>query len=46
LRDKADIAEAQAHEASPAGAAMSHDEFMAQLEDEDRQETATSTVGG
>ncbi|MEV2192616.1 hypothetical protein AB0I02_16745 [Streptomyces phaeochromogenes] len=41
MRDKADITEARAREAAPAGAAMSHDEFMAQLEDEDRQETAS-----
>ncbi|WP_157881492.1 hypothetical protein [Streptomyces phaeochromogenes] len=46
LQDKADIAEAQAREASPAGAAMSHAEFMAQLEEEDRRDTATSAVGG
>ncbi|MDQ1027310.1 hypothetical protein QF035_004892 [Streptomyces umbrinus] len=41
LRDEADIAEAQAREAAPSGAAMSHDEFMAQLEEEDRQEAAS-----
>jgi len=41
LRDEADIAEARAREADPAGAAMSHDEFMAQLEEEDRQEAAS-----
>ncbi|MBZ9639621.1 type II toxin-antitoxin system Phd/YefM family antitoxin [Streptomyces sp. PSKA30] len=37
LRDQADIAEARAREAAPAGPAMTHDEFMAQLEAEDRQ---------
>ncbi|MCX5603586.1 hypothetical protein OOK29_36160 [Streptomyces phaeochromogenes] len=36
----------QAREASPAGAAMSHEEFMARLEEGDRRETATSAVGG
>lgn len=38
---EADIAEARAREADPAGAAMSHDEFMAQLEEEDRQGPAS-----
>lgn len=37
LRDEADIAEARAREAVPAGAPMTHEEFMAQLEAEDRQ---------
>lgn len=41
LRDEADIAEAQAREAAPSGPSMSHDEFMAQLEEEDRQEAAS-----
>ncbi|MEV0932014.1 hypothetical protein ACFWCA_17340 [Streptomyces phaeochromogenes] len=41
LQDKADIAEARAREASPTGAAMSHEEFMAQLEEEDRREAAS-----
>ncbi|MGI5195994.1 hypothetical protein ACQEVY_20455 [Streptomyces sp. CA-288835] len=40
-RDEADIAEAQAREATPSGPAMSHDEFMAQLEAENRQEAAS-----
>jgi prevent-host-death family protein len=37
LRDQADLAEARAREAAPTGPAMAHDEFMAQLEAEDRQ---------
>lgn len=41
LRDEADIAEARAREASPGGPSMSHDEFMAQLEEEDRREAAS-----
>jgi hypothetical protein len=35
-RDEADIAEAQARTAAPAGPAVSHDDFMALLETEDR----------
>jgi hypothetical protein len=35
-RDEADIAEAQARMAAPAGPALSHDEFMALLAAEDR----------
>ncbi|MEU9894751.1 hypothetical protein ACIBCS_07245 [Streptomyces phaeochromogenes] len=49
LRDGAGIAEAQAREAREAisaGAAMSHDEFMARLEEEDRRETAASAIDG
>jgi prevent-host-death family protein len=41
LRDEADIAEARARRAAPSGPSMSHDEFMAQLEEEDRQEAAS-----
>jgi prevent-host-death family protein len=41
LRDEADIAEARAREASPGGPSMSHDDFMAQLEEEDRREAAS-----
>lgn len=41
LRDEADIAEARAREAAPAGPSMSHDAFMAQLEAEDRREAAS-----
>ncbi|MEV0217959.1 type II toxin-antitoxin system prevent-host-death family antitoxin [Streptomyces sp. NPDC050704] len=37
LRDEADIALARAREAAPATQSMAHDEFMAQLETEDRQ---------
>ncbi|MHA5052652.1 type II toxin-antitoxin system Phd/YefM family antitoxin [Streptomyces sp. SD15] len=37
LRDQVDVAEARAREAAPVGPAMTHDEFMAQLEAEDRQ---------
>lgn len=37
LRDQVDIAEARAREAAPAGSPMPHDEFMAQLEADDRQ---------
>ncbi|MEU9787752.1 hypothetical protein AB0H92_43525 [Streptomyces phaeochromogenes] len=37
LHDEADIAEAQARESAPSGPSMSHDEFMAQLEAEDRR---------
>ncbi|MEV2229714.1 hypothetical protein AB0H69_14210 [Streptomyces phaeochromogenes] len=52
LRDGAGIAEAQAREAREAreaisaGGAMSHDEFMARLEEEDRRETAASAIDG
>jgi hypothetical protein len=35
-RDEADIAAAQARTAAPAGPALSHDDFMALLETEDR----------
>jgi prevent-host-death family protein len=41
LRDEADVAEARAREAAAAGSSMSHDEFMAQLEAEDRREAAS-----
>lgn len=41
LRDEADLAEVRARQASPSGPSMSHDEFMAQLEAEDRQEAAS-----
>lgn len=41
LRDDADIAEARAREAARSGPSMAHDEFMAQLEDEDRREVAS-----
>lgn len=41
LRDAADIAEAAAREAAPTGPSMTHDEFMAQLEAEDRQAAAS-----
>ncbi|QIJ63351.1 type II toxin-antitoxin system Phd/YefM family antitoxin [Streptomyces sp. JB150] len=41
LRDEADIAEARAREASPGGPSMSHDEFMTQMEKEDRREAAS-----
>lgn len=41
LRDESDIAEARARQAAPTGPSMSHDEFMAQLEEEDRQEAAS-----
>ncbi|WP_416976349.1 type II toxin-antitoxin system Phd/YefM family antitoxin [Streptomyces sp. T028] len=41
LRDEADIAEARAREADPSGPSMTHDEFMAQLEEEDRREAAS-----
>lgn len=41
LRDEADIAEARAREAAPSGPSMSHDEFMAQLEAEDRRAAAS-----
>jgi prevent-host-death family protein len=37
LRDEADLAEARRREASPGGAPLGHDEFMAQLEAEDRE---------
>ncbi len=37
LRDEADIAEARLREADRRGTPLSHDAFMAQLEDEDRQ---------
>ncbi|WP_406862693.1 type II toxin-antitoxin system prevent-host-death family antitoxin [Streptomyces sp. HUAS MG47] len=37
LRDETDLAEAKAHEAEPTGPSMTHDEFMAQLEAEDRR---------
>ncbi|MER7954106.1 type II toxin-antitoxin system Phd/YefM family antitoxin [Streptomyces sp. NPDC096030] len=37
LRDEADIAEAQRREADPGGARLGHEEFMAQLEAEDRE---------
>ncbi|MET9456267.1 hypothetical protein ABZY05_14455 [Streptomyces canus] len=42
LRDEADIAEARAREAAPACPSMSHDEFTAQLEAEDRREAAVT----
>jgi hypothetical protein len=35
-RDEADIAEAQARTAAPAGPALAHEDFMALLEAEDR----------
>ncbi|MFJ4847374.1 MULTISPECIES: hypothetical protein [unclassified Streptomyces] len=35
LRDAADAAEAAAREAAPTGRSMTHDAFMAALEDED-----------
>jgi CO dehydrogenase/acetyl-CoA synthase epsilon subunit len=40
-RDEADIAEARAYEdeAAPSGPSMSHDEFLAQLDAEDRSRT-------
>ncbi|MEV7975968.1 type II toxin-antitoxin system Phd/YefM family antitoxin [Streptomyces sp. NPDC086519] len=41
LRDAADVAEARAREATRSGPSMTHDEFMAQLEDEDRREVAS-----
>lgn len=41
LRDEAEIADAKAREAAPGGPSMSHDEFMAQLEAEDRREAAS-----
>ena len=41
LRDEADIAEARAREAARSGPSMAHDEFMAQLEEEDRREVAS-----
>ncbi|GAU66575.1 hypothetical protein SSP35_03_02230 [Streptomyces sp. NBRC 110611] len=41
LRDAADAAEAQAREASPTGPTMTHDAFMAELEAEDRWESAS-----
>ncbi|WP_329401387.1 type II toxin-antitoxin system Phd/YefM family antitoxin [Streptomyces melanogenes] len=37
LRDEADLALARARDAAPSGPSMTHDEFMAQLETEDRQ---------
>ncbi|MEU4270920.1 type II toxin-antitoxin system Phd/YefM family antitoxin [Streptomyces sp. NPDC026092] len=37
LRDEADIAEAARREADPGGVPLSHEEFMAQLEAEDRE---------
>ncbi|MEU5436653.1 type II toxin-antitoxin system Phd/YefM family antitoxin [Streptomyces sp. NPDC020719] len=37
LRDQADLAEARARDAAPTGPPMGHDEFMTQLEAEDRQ---------
>lgn len=36
-QDQADIAEARARQAAPTGPAMTHDEFMARLEAEDRR---------
>lgn len=41
LRDEADIAEVRARETTPSGPPMAHDEFMAQLEAEDRREAAS-----
>ncbi|SNR98597.1 type II toxin-antitoxin system Phd/YefM family antitoxin [Actinacidiphila glaucinigra] len=41
LRDAADAAESAARESAPTGPAMTHDEFMARLEDEDRQAEAS-----
>ncbi|MFK0283921.1 type II toxin-antitoxin system Phd/YefM family antitoxin [Streptomyces sp. NPDC090499] len=41
LRDEADVAEARAREAARSGPSMAHDEFMAQLEEEDRREVAS-----
>ncbi len=41
LRDEADIAEARAREAGRSGPSMAHDEFMAQLEEEDRRGVAS-----
>ncbi|MEU6344763.1 hypothetical protein ABZ883_27860 [Streptomyces sp. NPDC046977] len=36
-RDAADVKEAAAREAAPTGPSMTHDAFMAALEDEDRE---------
>ncbi|MGW2562837.1 type II toxin-antitoxin system Phd/YefM family antitoxin [Streptomyces sp. NPDC001514] len=36
LRDEADVREARMREAEPGGLSLSHEEFMAQLEAEDR----------
>ncbi len=41
LRDEADIAEARSREAAASGPSLTHDEFMAQLEAEDRREAAS-----
>ncbi|MEU9150111.1 type II toxin-antitoxin system Phd/YefM family antitoxin [Streptomyces sp. NPDC048417] len=41
LRDEADVAEARAREAASSGPSMAHDEFMAQLEEEDRRAVAS-----
>ncbi|WP_405615555.1 type II toxin-antitoxin system Phd/YefM family antitoxin [Streptomyces sp. NBC_00076] len=43
LCDEADIAEARAREAAATGPALTHYEFMAQLEAEDRQEARSHT---
>lgn len=41
LRDEAEIAEARTRETAPSGPSMSHDEFMDQLEAEDRRAAAS-----
>jgi prevent-host-death family protein len=41
LRDAADAAEAAAREAAPTGPSMTHDDFMAQLENEDLRAAAS-----
>ncbi|MEV6655241.1 type II toxin-antitoxin system prevent-host-death family antitoxin [Streptomyces sp. NPDC051219] len=41
LRDEADIADARARDASETGEPMTHEDFMAQLEGEDRRAAAS-----
>jgi hypothetical protein len=41
LRDAADAAEAAAREAAPTGPSMTHDDFMARLEDADPRAAAS-----
>lgn len=41
LRDEADIADARARETATTGEPMTHDDFMAQLEAEDRRAAAS-----
>ncbi|MER5517066.1 hypothetical protein [Streptomyces sp. NPDC002763] len=41
LQVEADVAEPRAREAASSGPSMAHDEFMAQLEEEDRREVAS-----